>query len=340
VVLPLSIPSPSDAWQVFNLGQWFRDIGWKSFGLNIDLRASTACIVIGLVLAIIVTSTRLTRRKAEPGIIVDIAIWAIPLGIIGGRIGHVLSHPDFYFGAGKDPLVALYFWQGGTSLFGALLGGVIGVAIGCRFSGLRVTSVLDAAVPGLFLGIAATRLGDWFEREYFGTPTSAPWGLQIPTADADFPLGLPASTVFQPVFLYEIILCLVGIGVVLSAAQRFELQWGRVFALALIWYGLGRSWFESLRIDPSLHFGGIRTNVWLAWVVAIIGIIVFVAQKSRHTGQEPSVYRQGRGWSPAAAVDSDDTYPEVDEGNEAVVAATSPVRVKATRSVTSGAGTK
>ena len=340
MVLPLSIPSPSDAWQVFNLGQWFRDIGWTSFGLNINLRASTACIVIGLVLAIIVTSMRLTKRGAEPGVLVDVAVWAIPLGIVVGRLVHVATHPDFYFGAGKNPLTAFYVWEGGVSLFGVILGGVIGVAIGCAISGLRITSVLDAAVPGLFLGIAGERLGDWFDRQYFGTPTGAPWGLQIPSTDPDFPLGLPASTLFQPVFLYEILLCLVGIAVVLFVAKRSELQWGRAFALALVWYGLGRSWFESLRIDPSLYFAGVRTNVWLAWLVAIIGIAVFLAQKRRHTGQEPSVYRQGRGWSPAAAVDSDDTYPEVDESKDAVVIHTSPARSKATRSVTSGAGTK
>jgi len=340
VVLPLSIPSPSDVWQVFNLGQWLRDIGWESFALNINLRASTACIVVALILALIVTSMRLSRRGAEPGVVVDVAVWAIPLGIIGGRIVHVATHPDVYFGVGKNPLVALFVWQGGVSLFGVILGGAFGIAIGCHFAGLRIWSVLDAAVPGLFLGIAGDRLGDWFDRQYFGTPTTAPWGLEIPAADKAVPLGLPPLTLFQPVFLYEILLCLVGIALALYATKRFELQWGRVFGIALVWYGLGRSWLESLRIDPSLYFGGIRTNVWLAWLVAMIGCIILVMQKSRHTGGEPSVYRQGRDWSPAATVVSNDTYPEVDEGNEAAVATTSPAGLKAMRSVTSGAGHK
>jgi len=340
VVFPLSIPGPTDVWQVFNLGQWFRDIGWESFALNINLRASTACIVVGLIFALIVTSRRLSARGAEPGVVVDVAVWAIPLGIIGGRVLHVITHADVYFGVGKNPLVALYVWQGGVSLFGVLLGGTIGVTIGCRFSGLRIWSVLDAAVPGLFLGIAGDRLGDWFERQYFGTPTTAPWALEIPATDKAFPLGLPSSTLFQPVFLYEILLCLVGIAVALYVTKRFDLQWGRVFGVALVWYGLGRSWFEALRIDPSLYFGGIRTNVWLAWIVAIVGIIILVQQKSRHTGGEPSVYRPGRNWAPAAAVGSEDTYPEVDESKVAVVATRSPARAKATRSVTSGAGKK
>ncbi len=340
MVLPLSIPSPSAPWQIFNLGQWFRDIGWKSFGLNIDLRASTACIVVGLIVAIIVTSRRMTRRGAEPGIVVDVAIWAIPLGIVGGRVVHVLTHYPDYFGAGKDPLTAVYVWQGGVSVFGAILGGLLGVVIACTIDGLRVGSVLDAAVPGALFALASERLGDWFDWQYFGTPTTLPWGLVVPPAAPGLPTGLPAGTLFQPTFLYELLWDLVGIAVLLFVGKRLALQWGKLFALMLVWYGLGRSWFESLRIDPSLHFAGIRTNVWLGWLAAAIGIIVYIALSRRHPGQEPSVYRQGREWSPAAAVDSADTYPEVDDSKDAIAATKPPVRVKATRSVTSGAGSK
>ncbi|MCU1414148.1 MAG: prolipoprotein diacylglyceryl transferase [Microbacteriaceae bacterium] len=340
MVLPLSIPSPSAPWQVFNLGQWLRDIGWTSFGLNINLRASTACIVVGLIVALILTSRRMTKRGAEPGIAVDIVIWAIPLGIIGARVVHVLTHYQDYFGAGKDPIAILQFWLGGMSVFGAILGGLLGVVIGCAIDGLRVGSVLDAAVPGTLFALASERLGDWFDWQYFGTPTTLPWGLQLPAKAPGLPVGLPSGTLFQPTFLYELLWDLVGIAVLLFIGQRLSLQWGKLFALMLVWYGLGRSWFESLRIDPSLHFAGIRTNVWLAWLAAAIGIIAYIALSRRHTGQEPSVYRQGREWSPASAVDSDDTYPEVDESKEAVVPAKSPAKVKATRSVTSGAGSK
>jgi prolipoprotein diacylglyceryl transferase len=357
VVLPLSIPSPNDYWQVFNLGQWLRGtLGWKSFGLNIDLRASTACIVVGLIVAVIITSRRLTKRGAEPGVVVDIAIWAIPLGIIGGRLVHVATHLDLYFGPGKNPLDALYVWEGGVSVFGSVLGGLLGVLIGCRIAGLRVSSVLDAAVPGLLFGQAAERLGDWFDQQYYGTPTGAPWGLQLPNSAPGLPVGLPAATLFQPTFLYELLWDLVGIAVLLFLAKRFTLQWGKVFALYLVWYGLGRSWFEALRIDPTFYLAGIRINIWIGWLAAVIGIIVLIAQSRNHTGQEASLYRQGRGWSPEAAVDSEDTYPEVDEGNEAVVTskatssgapsraaqsrAAGSAKKEATRSVTSGAGSK
>lgn len=339
VVLPLSIPSPGDAWQVFNLGQWLRDIGWASFGYDVNLRASTACIIIGLILAVVITSRRVTRRGAEPGIVIDVAIWAVPLGIVVGRLGHVATHPADYFGPGRNPLSLFFVWEGGVSLFGALVGGLIGVLIGCRIAGLLVASFLDAAVPGLLLGQAAARLGDWFDRQYFGTPTGAPWGLQIPSTDPDFPAGLPASTLFQPTSGYELLWDLVGIGVLLVVAKRADLQWGKVFALYLIWYGLGRSWFESLRIDDSLYLVGIRTNVWLAWVAVVVGVVVFAVQSRRHPGREPSLYRQGRGWAPTAAVHSDDTYSDADDLNDAATEFSRSGSAKATGSVTSGTGT-
>jgi prolipoprotein diacylglyceryltransferase len=198
LVLPFSIPSPSAPWQVFNLGQWLRDIGWTSFGLNINLRASTACIVVGLIVAIVITSRTLTKRGGEPGVVVDIAIWAIPLGIIVGRIVHVATHYQDYFGAGKNPLTALYVWEGGMSVFGALIGGLIGVAIGCAIDGLRAGAVLDAAVPGVLFALASERLGDWFDWQYFGTPTTLPWGLAVPAKAPGLPVGLPTARCSSP----------------------------------------------------------------------------------------------------------------------------------------------
>jgi prolipoprotein diacylglyceryl transferase len=323
----LSIPSPSAPWQVFDLAAWLRDtlhITAIPANFAINLRASTACIVVGIIVALIITSRRLTRRGGEPGVAVDVVVWAIPLGIIGARVVHVLSHYQDYFGTGKNPVTALQFWLGGMSVFGAILGGLLGVLIACAIDGLRVGSVLDAAVPGTLFALAAERLGDWFDWQYFGTPTTLPWGLQVPANAPGLPVGLPAGTLYSPTFLYELLWDLAGIAVLLFVGHRLALQWGRLFALLLVWYGLGRSWFESLRIDPSLHFAGIRTNVWLGWIAALVGIIVFFALARRHPGQEPSVYRQGREWSPASAVDSADTYPEVDESKDAIAVAKTP----------------
>ena len=349
MVLPLSIPSPTGGWQVFNLGQWLRDIGWTSFGLDINLHASTLCIIIGIVVAIAVTSRRLTQRGAEPGIVIDLAVGAVIFGLIFGRLIHVLTHLPSYVGPGLDPVHIIAIWEGGFSLFGAILGGVIGVAIAARIDGLRLTSVLDAAVPGILLATAAQRIGDWFENQYFGGPTSAPWGLVVPRNNANFtpdgvnpsvPVGLPSSTLFQPVFLYEFLWCLLGVAVLLYIERSMKPQWGKLFALYLIWYGLGRSWFESLRIDPSLHFAGLRTNVWIAWLVVVIGVILYLAQSRNHLGSEPSVYLPGRQWTPEAEVHSEDTYTDTPESDDAQSETTNSGSVLATRSVTSGAGKK
>jgi prolipoprotein diacylglyceryl transferase len=254
----------------------------------------------------------------------------------------VLTHPDDYFGPGKDLLKTLYIWEGGLAIFGGLVLGAVGALIGCRLSGVRFWSFADALAPGLLLAQAFGRLGNWFNHELFGVPTTLPWGLQIEKTNPAFPVGLPAGTLFLPTFLYEIIWNLVGIAVILFLEKKFTLQWGKVIALYLIWYGLGRSYLESVRIDPSEIFLGVRTNVWAAWGAIIVGLIIFFVQRRRHPGLEPSVYLPGREWTPQAAVHSEETYSEFDEDdNDADPHQTSdPAGVSAVKPVTSGAGTK
>jgi prolipoprotein diacylglyceryl transferase len=340
LVLPLSIPSPSEAWANFNLGQWFRDIGLTWFPYNVNIRTYALCILVGIVVATIMTARRLKNRGADGGVVLDIALWAVPLGIIGARIFHVLTHPDDYFGPGKDLLKTLYIWEGGIAIFGSLIGGAIGAYIGCRIAGVRFWSFADALAPGLLLAQAFGRFGNYFNQELFGVPTNLPWGLQIDSSNPAFPAGLPSGTLFLPIFLYEIIWNVVGVALILFLERKFTLQWGKVFAVYLIWYGLGRSYFESVRIDPSLIFLGVRTNVWAAWGAIVIGLVIFIVQARRHPGLEPSVYLPGREWSPTAAVDSDDTYSDIDDdGNDAeLVTTTASGSQKAEKSVTSGAG--
>lgn len=117
------------------------------------------------------------------------------------------------------------------------------------------------------------------------------------------PVGLPEGTLFHPTFLYEILWNVLGIIVILALEKKFELRWGRVFALYLIWYGIGRSFLESIRIDPSEMFLGVRTNIWAAWLAIIVGVVLFWLQYRRHPGRETSVYAPGRQWQPAPAVD-------------------------------------
>ncbi|MCU1445628.1 prolipoprotein diacylglyceryl transferase [Cryobacterium sp.] len=301
---PLSIPSPE--WSFFDLGP-FR------------IHAYAICILIGIFLATAVTSRRLTKRGAEPGVVLDIILWAVPLGIVGARIFHVLTHPGDYFYDGANLWDVFAVWKGGIAIFGALIGGGIGAYIGCRRAGVRFWSFADALAPALLLAQAMGRLGNWFNHELFGVPTTLPWGLEIETTNAAFPVGLPAGTLFHPTFLYEIVWNLVGVAVILILERKFRLRWGTAFGAYLIWYGAGRSVFESIRVDPSEIFLGLRTNVWAALLAVVLGLVIIIVQSRRHTGVELSPYLPGREWKPVdPEVESGETDSEPeDHGNEA-----------------------
>jgi prolipoprotein diacylglyceryl transferase len=313
VVLPLSIPSPSEAWQAIHLGEWLNSLGLTFISPNLSIRTYAICILVGIIAATILTNERLKARGAESGVVLDIALWAVPLGIIGARIFHVVTHPDDYFGSAEKMLHILFIWEGGIAIFGSLIGGAIGVYIGCRMTGVRFWTFADALAPGLLLAQAFGRFGNYFNHELYGVPTNAWWGLEIEKSNPAFPAGLPAGTLFQPIFLFEVIWNVAGVLVIIYLSKKFTLQWGKTLSVYLIWYGLGRSYFESIRIDPSLIFLGVRTNVWAAFAAVLIGVIIFIVQSRRHPGREPSAYMPGRQWSPTPAVDSLEVYSEHDE---------------------------
>ena len=300
----LSIPSPE--WSYFDLGI-FR------------IHAYAICILVGIFAATALTSRRLTKRGGEPGVVLDIILWAVPLGIVGARIFHVLTHPNDYFGAGKNLWEVFAVWNGGIAIFGALLGGAVGAYIGCRLSGIRFWSFADALAPGLLLAQAFGRLGNWFNSELFGLPTTLPWGLEISPDNPAYPVGLPEGTLFHPTFLYEIIWNLVGVAVILLLERQFRLRWGSAFGVYLIWYGAGRTVFESIRVDPSEIFFGLRTNVWAALFAIVLGLVIILVQSRRHTGLELSPYRPGREWKPLdPEVESGETDSERgDHGDDA-----------------------
>ncbi|WP_431247859.1 prolipoprotein diacylglyceryl transferase [Leifsonia xyli] len=295
-----SIPSPGPEWQQIPI-----DI----FGLHWRIQTYAIMILIGIVIAAMWTSRRLTKRGAEPGVLLDILIPVVVLGIVGARLYHVVTHPADYFYPGADLWKVFAIWEGGNAIFGSLLGGAVGAWIGCRWTGIRFWTFADALAPALLLAQAIGRLGNWFNQELFGLPTDLPWGLQIDAGNKAIPVGLPDNTLFQPLFLYEIIWNVIGVVLLVLIERKWHLQWGKLFALYLIWYGAGRSYLESIRIDPSEYsFLGIPTNVWAAFVAVVLGLVIFVVQSRRHPGIEPSPYRPGREWvRPDAEVDSDDT---------------------------------
>ena len=332
--VPLSIPSPDDVWQGIPLGKWLNDLGLTFISPDVlNIRSYAICILIGIIAAAWLTNRRLTKRGAEPWVTLDIIVWAIPLGIIGARVFHVVTHPDDYF-AGQDLIKVFYIWEGGIAIFGALLGGAVGAYIGTRMAGIRFWAFADALAPGLLLAQAFGRFGNWFNHELFGTPTDLPWGLEIPKPNPAFPVGLPDDTLFHPTFLYEVVWNVLGVLVILYVAKKFSLQWGKVFSLYLIWYGAGRIVWETIRIDPSEIFFGIRTNVWAAIAAVVLGLVIWVVQSRRHPGAEPSPYLPGKEWAgPDAGVDSEETYSDVsdssdsdDSGNDASKTTEVPAR--------------
>jgi len=306
VTLPANFPSP--AWSSFDV-----------FGWPIQMYA--ICILTGIVLAVLITNRRLTRRGGEPWVVIDIALWAVPFGIVGARIWHVLTHPDDYFATGADLIKVFYIWEGGIAIFGALLAGAIGAYIGCRIAGIRFLSFADALIPGLLVAQAMGRLGNWFNQELFGTPTDVPWGLLIEPSNPAYPVGLPEGTLFHPMFLYEGLWNLAGVALILALEHYRKYRWGRVLGIYLVWYGLGRFVFEAYRLDPSEVILGLRSNAWAALFALILGLVIFIVQGRRHPGDELTVYSPGRSkpGDPAEVDSDDDGELFVDHGKGATV---------------------
>ncbi|TFD81112.1 prolipoprotein diacylglyceryl transferase [Cryobacterium psychrophilum] len=260
-------------------------------------------ILAGIVVAVWLTSRRLTRRGGQPELVLDIALWTVPLGIVGGRLYHVVTHPTNYFYPGADLWKTLYVWEGGLAIFGAVLFGAVGAYIACHRAGLRFLSFADALAPGMLIAQALGRLGNYFNQELFGAPTTLPWGLQIEATNPAFPMGLPTETLFQPLFLYEMLWNLFGVLVILLAERQFNLRWGKTIGLYLIWYGIGRTWLEALRLDPTeFLLAGLKINMVTAMTVALIGLLLIIVQWRRHPEPETSPYLPGHSLSPATAV--------------------------------------
>jgi hypothetical protein len=256
-------------------------------------------ILAGIILALVLTESRLRARGAESGIALDVSLWAIPLGILGGRFFHVVTHPNDYFFPGADLLAIFRIWEGGLAIYGALMFGALGAAIGARASGIKFTSYLDAVAPGVLLAQAVGRWGNYFNNELFGAPTDLPWGLQIDSNNPAYPSGFPEGVLFHPTFLYESIWSLAGVALLLALDRRMNLRWGKLMGLYLVYYSVGRVWIEAIRIDPSEIFLGLRINIWSAIAGIALGIAIFVIQSRRHPGLEDTVYRPGR--QPVAA---------------------------------------
>jgi prolipoprotein diacylglyceryl transferase len=274
--LPAYIPSPDRG--VWHLGP-------------LPIRAYALCIIAGIVVAVWLGDRRWIARGGRAGQIGDIAIWAVPFGIVGGRLYHVITDNGNYFGAGKDPVTALYIWQGGLGIWGAIALGGVGAYIGARREGVLFPPLADALAPGIALAQAIGRWGNYFNQELFGKPTTLPWGLKIDAAHR--PPGYEQYATFHPTYLYESIWD-VGVAVlVIWADRRFRLGHGRAFALYVAAYCAGRGWIEYLRIDPveADDVFGLRLNVWTSIVLFLLSVGYFVWSARTRPGREETVFR-------------------------------------------------
>jgi prolipoprotein diacylglyceryl transferase len=284
-------------------------------------------ILTGIILALILTESRLRSRGAEAGVALDISLWAIPFGILGGRFFHVITHPNDYFFEGADLLAVFRIWEGGLAIYGALMFGALGAFIGARQSGLKFVSYLDAVAPGVLLAQAVGRWGNYFNNELFGLPTDLPWGLEIASNNPAYPAGLPEGVLFHPTFLYESIWSLAGVALLLAADKRFNLRWGKMLGLYLVYYSIGRIWVEAIRIDPSEVLLGLRINIWSAIAGILVGLAILLLQSRRHPGFEASVYRPGKE-PKAPAVDAEAAVSADPAAPDSIPGADSATRVE------------
>jgi prolipoprotein diacylglyceryl transferase len=245
-------------------------------------------ILTGIILAIWLADVRLKKQGYASGVALDVALWTVPVAIIGARIFHVLTHTGDYFYPGADLTVVFKIWEGGIAIYGGLIGGAVGAWIGTKRSGVGFWSFADAVAPGILLAQAIGRWGNYFNQELFGLPTTLPWGLEIDQFNPAFPDGLPAGTLFHPTFLYESIWSLVGVAALLLLDRKFNLRGGSMFGAYLIYYSIGRIWTENLRIDPSDIIFSLRTNVWSALLGVAIGAILIYLSSKRSKGLEAS----------------------------------------------------
>ena len=269
----------------------------------IPIRAYALCIILGIVVAVTWGEKRFVARGGEPGTVLDVAVFAVPFGLVGGRLYHVATDWRTYFGPGGDPIRALMIWEGGLGIWGAVALGAVGAWIGCRRRGVPLPFFADAVAPGILVAQAVGRLGNYFNQELYGGPTTAPWGLEI-YERVDPATGLQDSlngvavgdpiAVVQPTFLYELIWNLIVAGLVVVADRRFRLGHGRVFALYVAGYTLGRFFIELLRTDPATRvFGDIRINVVVSAVVFVLAVVYFVLARGRGPREVPPAAASG-----------------------------------------------
>lgn len=261
----------------------------------VALRAYALCIIAGIIVAIVWGDRRWVARGGEKGTVLDIAVWAVPFGLIGGRLYHVLTDWPQYFGEGGTPIDALKVWNGGLGIWGAVFLGGVGAWIGCRRRGIPVAALGDAIAPGVLLAQAIGRFGNYFNQELYGRETTVPWGLEIfqrvnSSGQTDALSGVSTGVVekvVHPTFLYEAVWNVLIVVLLVVVDRRFKIGHGRLFALYVAGYCAGRFFVELMRDDPAYELAGIRVNSFTSVIVFVAAVAYFLlAKKGREDPSE------------------------------------------------------
>lgn len=244
------------------------------------------CILMGIVLAVWITTTRWKKLGGNFDQVLDITLVSVPAGIIGARLYHIITTPERFFGPDGDWAEMFRIWNGGLGIWGGVLFGALAAWAWCRHKHYPMALLADAIAPGLLVAQAVGRLGNWFNQELYGAPTTLPWGLKLNMEGTAIGHSeqcydgatCPSVTLFHPTFLYEMIWNLIGAAIIVYIGSKAmkKLKAGSLFAVYIMWYTLGRTWIESLRIDYAHEFLGVRINVWVSMAVFVLGAVSFI----------------------------------------------------------------
>jgi prolipoprotein diacylglyceryl transferase len=252
------------------------------------------CIIAGVLAAVLIGNRRYIKAGGAKAVVSDVAIFAVPAGVIGGRLYHVITSPEKYFGAGGDPVAVFYIWQGGLGIWGAISLGFVAAYFAYKRHpknfGISFAKFADALAPGLLVAQAIGRWGNWFNKELFGRPLDAPWALEIPPSYR--PMGYTNFESFHPVFLYESLWCLAAAAILMRSTRIRGLQPGSIFAAYVALYSFGRGAIESIRIDEANLILGIRLNVFTSALLLLLSLLYLI--KNNQSGAKEQAAQRSR----------------------------------------------